>query len=218
MMMKVVFLTIVFTIALISFGFSQEPTDVKVCPVSGTVTDLQGGLVPNVGVSFQGQSKSRTYSNMTGTYGIDLPAGLYEVTLTPGVNQGQFKRSRVFIDCKSKEIVNLILLPQCVSFGCDQGGFSFDHLARDLAAKRDIRAVIAYARRTKRDQHVSYEKVVMTYNRITISADRLDYDTVEKTFFFSGSVSYDDGVHQVRYDRLRGVLNIEEFAFRVLEG
>jgi hypothetical protein len=216
-MMKYVLPTIAFAVTLVSLGFGQEPTGAKAtCPVSGNIIDLQGGLAANVGVLFHGRSGLKTStSDISGRYAINLEPGIYEVKLSIGVNKAKYRRSKVSIDCKTKEVVNLILLPQCVSFGCDQTGFFFDYFTREPAAKQDVRAVIAYARKTKSDGRLTYERAVMTYNKVTISADRIEYDPVARTFLFTGSVYYDDGHTRVQYDRLRGALSTAELTFQV---
>jgi len=166
------------------------------CEVVGQVTDLQGGLDMNSKVryrSMNGEEVGTNISDRDGRYSIKLRDGTFEVSVNLGAYPGRYKRANITIACQSKTLVNLYLLPECVSFGCNRLGFDFVTYGPKWTKDPVRNMSIAFSKRKKVGTTVIFEVAVLTYDFYTIKGERIVQDLSTGKILIQGPAWLDDG-------------------------
>src|SRR5215203_6790729 len=94
------------------------------CSVYGTAFNLERAVWPNAEVTYSNStSRSVAFTNEDGDYKLQLPPGLYDLTVTVGFSTPYFHRSKVVHVCPEALNINLWIHPWCAS-GCNDHAFS----------------------------------------------------------------------------------------------
>lgn len=192
-------------IICLCLGHVAAFTQIRNCEVVGHLTDLQGVGIANSKVSYRalrGQIVKSGESDANGRYSIELPPGTYEVFVNRGAYPARYKRANVTLACNAKPMVNIYLLPECVSFGCKKGGFSFATFGLAWTKNRVNNLVIAFNNRKNAGSKIVYEDAVLTYDLYTIRGDRITQDLSTGMIMIAGSAWLDDGTNKRDFRKL----------------
>lgn len=146
--------------------------------IAGTVyayvTD--DAIAPNTQILFLSTKYHKAiYAGKDGQYHVELPAGIYEIYTKEGVNIAVFKRSPIDVSAGDHQTVNLYLLPECVSWGCDRLSFDIDVFKR---TGDPLSVVIEFWQAKRERKSISYAGALFTYGLTTVKAKELLLDTV----------------------------------------
>src|SRR5687767_8240977 len=85
--------------------YSQRMND---SVVRGTISDIQGAVVPNATVTFENEFKAyRAVTSQTGEYSIALPPAIYNVSVdATRLGFERLRRSRIRVDPSATRILN----------------------------------------------------------------------------------------------------------------
>lgn len=193
-----------YSFAFLSIGVTaQSPVAQTECEVNGTFTDQYGAIVLGVVVSYMNFNIRKTAkADAAGKYSLKLPHGVYEISITRGASKARYQRAKIAISCVEDIQITVVLLPECVSFGCQRAGYSFATFAKSWTLRSDLNMVIAYDKKTKFRGRALYDHAVLTFDTYTLSADKIIQDFKSKRIFAEGRVWIENGMHRSNFDKL----------------
>ena len=200
-------------IILVSFGLVHaQSIDVSSAHIKGTVFDWTGALVPNVKVVLEtARLKKEFVTNYEGVYEGKLRPGIYTVTTrAPGFCHAQRAEFRVQ---QSSVIVMNLTLSVCgiaLVIITDKSGKSHDEdryidpfqQESFRVSTTRLNLVIRYAKRLKEKRFIEYSGpkaenaargVTVTYDLLTISADKIRFNNKTIMLEADGNVHIEDG-------------------------
>ncbi len=154
---------------------AQSPAK-RDCSLSGTVYDLQDSVVPGSRVVFRnGKQMQKALVDQKAKFQVNLDPGTYEVLIARRMEFWNYMRSRINVTCKSDLRVNLYVLPECVSYGCERLGSHFDVFTNEkkLASEKKSEIIIAYFEKEKSGSEVVYLDGVLTFDHMTVRAKQI---------------------------------------------
>lgn len=146
--------------------------------VTGTVYAfvIDDAIAPNTQILFLSPSYHKAiYADKDGKFRVELPAGIYEIYTKEGVNIAVFKRSPIDVSAGDPQTINLYLLPECVSWGCDRLSFDIDVFKR---SGDPLSVVIEFWQAKRERKSISYAGALFTYGVTTVKAKELLLDRV----------------------------------------
>jgi hypothetical protein len=157
--------------------FAQN-TDRAECLLSGRVLDLQDAVVPGKVILRKGTVYLSTTADQTGNFQFKVEPGSYEILIVKGLDFWNYLRSEIKVTCKLDVSVNLYVLPECVSYGCDRLGAHFDVFTNKKSRDSDV--VVAYFDHREQEDSEVYSNVVLTFNEITVRAKEIEINKKTK--------------------------------------
>lgn len=215
-------LTILIVPLICALGNAQSSGNLR-GRVSGTVFDANGSVVLNVKVVFDSAGlKREALTNDEGYYGIELPAGVYRVTAH---NAGfcPYQRAPFRLQPSAETLLDLTLTvcPIANLLHYDKAGNYvgeecryIDPLASETFAikglsnaPRDL--LVRYGRRKEQGEVVQYERakiengipegVTVSYDVLTIVADRVTFNKQTFRLEAEGNVKVQDGKQRLGF-------------------
>lgn len=174
--------------------------------IYGKVFDRHGAVVNENYFTFKSNEFEETVrTNDVGNYKIRLPKGIYEITVNMRYSPNIYKRARLNVSCNDDIMLNIYAFPKILSHDSNSEQTPivyFDSLSKRWVSNEKLDALIAYLRRRKTGQNVSYINAVFSYNNITISADKITKNFKSKIILAEGNVWLEDGELRADYDKL----------------
>jgi len=179
--------------------------------IKGTVMDPNGAVIvtPRPSLIFEGKNGARTaMANDSGDYEINLAAGIYKISSdTPGFYP--FRRAQFRVLPASALIINVVLKPRYLTRGTT---VSATESADDLAPvpkyeefhvpRSVVSLLIQFQRKRKANGKIEYEEAVLTYDALTIYADKLSFNKARLQLNATGRrVVVEDGKQRVKVKR-----------------
>lgn len=200
---------------------SQEPRSVL---VRGSAIDNGGAYLAGLEVVFIGTTRFRTRTSDVGYYEITLAPGIYEVEIQKRAGFCPLRRSSIDIRRKSTIRLDLFVLVCGV-----EDELIFDEKGK-ITGEREVpvprhghdllpiprsttgvKLAVRFGRRDREKGRVKYSgtegspgaRVVVTYDVVTIVADRVCLEERTMTLRATGSVLVQDGSKSVEYTSVR---------------
>jgi hypothetical protein len=169
--------------------------------VKGTVMDPMGSVVPGVTIIFEGQRKHEVVSDASGEYSIELPEGLYRVTSrVKGEGFLPFRRAAFRVEIGKETLINLSLMPGGVTSHNvphpPQIGYDSFSIPNSQSVALDL--LIQFGTRQKQKDSIEYRGVTISYDALTVYADKARLDPKSFRFEAEGDVVVDNGIESVR--------------------
>jgi hypothetical protein len=171
--------------------------------VHGTIADQTGGVIQGTKISFQsGLFTKEVVTDKKGTYGVDLPLGVYTMTAQyRGFNVFHRPPFRVSKPARITFDATLIVTASCDVVSVDPTGEacpseesfglpSEDHVPFELYVRYGSRglsgSIYSFA-----DRKSPYgNRVFVAYNLFSLQADRVTYNASSRVLDAQGNVSY----------------------------
>ena len=177
-----------------------------------TVLDTIDRIVPNIPITIEGNSISRTFvSGDKEYYEFDLPAGIYRISTDKGNGYNYpFERSDFFLEAGTTSLINVLPVMRILAIGTGVGeGASFVDLAPKPkydafkvpnSLRTETILMVQYDRKRGRGKVIAYEDgarpfsgVVLTFDVLTIIADAITVDEETLRIEATGNVIFEDG-------------------------
>lgn len=182
--------------------FAEKINYQKECVVSGEVF-YPTGLLPHTEITFKGQQTEKTvFSNDEGSYNIKLPAGIYEIILRRGADTLSYKRSKLNISCQNDLTINLYPQFERISYGDKSPEHKFILFSNQWTGDKKLNPVISYLSKEKKGNTVSYTNSMLTYDNLTVSANKLIQDIKNKSIVAEGNVWIEEQGKRTNYKKL----------------
>jgi hypothetical protein len=183
-------------IFLIATHRSDAANDTRSAEVWGTVTDVNAATVESAALTFQGQNQSIiAETGADGKYSILLDPGTYMIS----VSKRGFRplRRATFLAQKGARIQFDFQL--WVSASDSFGTYNFVEL--ETATHTTLRPLVLFGESHKHDELEEFNgpvfgkkyPAVLTFNLLTVGADRFTYDRAKHAVLASGNVVWQDG-------------------------
>jgi hypothetical protein len=200
---------------------AQTPRNDRACKpaqVKGTLTDITGAVVNDATLSFESPANAyKVKTGATGTYSMLLEPGTYTVS----VAREGFCRIRrgAFVASPGSKIEFDFQLWVCPS---DSFG-SWNYVELDPAGQRNLRPLVLFGERkslialeifTGPDLDRQYP-AELTFNKLTVTAERMVYDRRNQTVTATGSVTWQVGGNAQRASRIEISLGSDEPGVKV---
>jgi len=212
-------LVVIFIVVLgASTLFAQEPklgfpAIQSMGKVKGTVMDTNGAVIstPRPSIIFEGSNDVKTVAaNDRGDYEITLPAGIYRVTTEiPGFYP--FRRAAFRVLRGSDTLINIVPTPRYLVRGTTVSARE----SADVAApsprydephvtEGPVSLLIQFQKKRRANGNIEYKGAILTYDALTIRADRLSLNKTRLRLKASGErVVVEDGEKRIQVKQAR---------------
>lgn len=163
---------------LMCFGQGKFPApSVDTVVLTGKVMDKSGAIAPGIQLSFRNTSATaQVVADSEGRFNVTLRQNIYELELFRGKTKMLYKRSKIDLSDVSQLTMNIVLLPQCVSLGCERLGYDFTTLPGGWLKGPPLDLVIAYNEKKDSGGAKKFSDAILTYGRYTIAADLINVE------------------------------------------
>jgi hypothetical protein len=202
----VVMRLLIFVIVFFYGGIAclSQPSE---CKIGGLIEAHYGGVESNATVIFKNAKTTKSgQSDVNGAYSLFLPPGIYEI-IVKRASELRYKRALVAIPCPNNLSINIYTLPECVSYGCQRQGFDFSSFLYSWTKNRSLDLLIAYNTRKKSKTRIEYNDAMLTYDKYTLSADKIVQNLRSETLIAEGKGWIEDGNNRQNFDKLRLTFN-----------
>lgn len=206
-------------ISLLIFGVNAKPSTISaydssakrsVGRVRGAVMDINGAVWPGVTVVFEKeQTKWQVISDEVGGYEIELPEGIYRVTIE-SPNFYPFRRAAFYVRAGEVVVINLVVVPLPIvselsvatspklSSEAKRHPFQYESFLVPDSPDEQLELLVRFSEKRRQGSIVEYGKAMISYNTLTIYADRAWLNL--KTFCLEarGDVIVEDGKQRQR--------------------
>jgi hypothetical protein len=174
-------------------GFATCVGQTNECRVSGTATDKYDFIEQGAIVEFKSAKMTNsTKSDLDGAYSLSLSPGIYEIKVKRA-SELRYRRARLAVSCPNNIVLNIYVLPECVSYGCRSPGFGFSNFTYGWTKSRSLDLLIAYNTSKKSKNRITYKDAMVTYDKYTLSAEKVVQDLRSKTITAEGNGWIEDG-------------------------
>ena len=169
--------------------------------VRGKVMDFNEAVIPGVTVIFEsGQTKRTVVSDEAGNFGIELPAGIYQVT-TETYNFFPFRRAAFRVQPGTVMAINVVPVPRAVSYGTEARRFYYESFSPPHAFGDPLDLLIRFSKQQQHKGIIEYSEAMASYDALTIYADKLCLDPKTPRLEAAGNVVVEDGKQRVQAKR-----------------
>jgi hypothetical protein len=180
-----------------------KKSDRENCKVSGKVLDTQDNAIPGINVRFKSnQIEKSIITNDSGGYSINLPTGIFDISIEEYYNYEPFQRAKLNIQCEDELIINIFPFFKRITHNSKGQDHQFSIISKEWIPDKRLNLVISYLNKEKKENTVAYKDAMLTYNNLTISADKLIQNFKSNTIIAEGNIWLEDGKKRTNYEKL----------------
>lgn len=195
--------------------YSNSQSVPKICKVYGKTLDLQDAVISRVLLKFQSNGTvQEVTSDDLGNYSVNLPVGIYDVINYKQSGLARYKRANLSVTCQREEDINIYFLPVCLSYGCENPKEYYSSFSPRLSANKKLNVVVNFLGKKKIKPDLVYTTAVLTYNNLTVYADKLTQGNNSRTITAEGNVWLENGEKRTSYDKVS--LNFDKATVEII--
>jgi hypothetical protein len=201
------FLTVAFILGL-SVEADARTTMPPDSTVKGTVFDPGGAVIPGVEIIFENNVTRRTVvSNEDGEYEVGLIPGIYRIRTAQGIFYA-LRRAAFRVEPNSTTVINISPTQRVLSIGLQvtsagvREPMNLSHVPKydaiSFSSTAPLDLVVEFDHKRIQNGMTKYGYAKLTYNSLSIHADRLSLDRNHHRIWAKGNVVVDNAGQQTR--------------------
>lgn len=177
--------------------------DKEDCKLTGKAQDRQDNAIPGLNITFKNsQLEKSVITDASGKYELDLPIGIFNISIETYFNYEPYKRAKLNIQCKNELSINIFPFHKRETHNSKSLEYQFNTFSKPWVYDKRLNLVITYLGKKREDNFVIYKDTMLTFDNLTISANKLIQNFKNKTITAEGNVWVEDGKKRTDYEKL----------------